>query len=32
MISPALLHLATGSHLVALASLLITETATFSVH
>jgi len=31
MISPALLHLAAGKHAVSLASLLITETAGFSV-
>jgi len=31
MISPALLHLAAGRHVVSLASLLITETASFSV-
>jgi subtilase family serine protease len=31
MISPALLHLRAGGHVVSLASLLITETASFSV-
>jgi len=30
MISPALLHLAAGRHLVSLASMLITETAGFT--
>jgi hypothetical protein len=30
MISPALLHLAVSRHLVSLASMLITETASFT--